>query len=135
VLLQAARYPFGRVIGVEISEELNRTARANLDRKKGRLACRNIELVTADAAEYEVPDDATVGYLFYPFTGETFDKVIRNILSSLDRNPRRFTLVYACPELEERILQTGRFKLARQVPGGRRDHIGRRVNVYVSERG
>jgi SAM-dependent methyltransferase len=133
VLLQAARYPFARVIGVEVSEELNRTARANLERKRARLACRDIEVVTADAAEYTMPDDATIAYLYYPFAGETLRRTLGHIVESLDRNPRRLTLIYACPVREEVIGETGRFRLERTIRGGRRDYVGQRIAVYVSE--
>jgi hypothetical protein len=133
VLLQAARHPFARVIGVEVSAELNEAARANLDHRRRRLACHDIELVTADAAEYAVPDDATFGYLYYPFNGDTFRRVMGNIVESLDRSPRRFTLIYACPQLEELVLATGRFKLERTSRVGKRDYVGQRVAVYVSE--
>jgi SAM-dependent methyltransferase len=72
VVLQAARYPFGRVVGVEISEELNRIARENVERGRHRLACQDVELVTADVLEYEIPDDMTYAYFYYPFFGEIF---------------------------------------------------------------
>ena len=113
VLLQAARYRFGRVIGVEISEALNEVARANIASRRERLRCGAIELVTADASEYEIPDSMTVGYFYYPFVGETFRRVIDNIVASLDRNPRRVRLIYALPTMEDHILATGRFRAVR----------------------
>jgi tRNA1(Val) A37 N6-methylase TrmN6 len=44
----AARYPFRRVIGVELSAQLNALARRNINRNRHRLTCRDIHLVTAD---------------------------------------------------------------------------------------
>lgn len=36
-IVQAARYPFRRIIGVEISQTLHRIAQENLDRNRQRL--------------------------------------------------------------------------------------------------
>ena len=60
---------------------------------------------------FEIPDDMTVAYFYYPFVGETFQRVIDNIIASLDRRPRRTRLVYVLPVMEEYILETGRFHL------------------------
>jgi SAM-dependent methyltransferase len=134
VVFQAARYPFARVVGVEISERLNEIARSNIDRNRRRLRCPNVELVTADAAAFDVPDDMTFAYFYYPFVGETFHAAIANIVESIDRKPRRVTLIYACPRLGDVILETGRFTLARTVRSRAwPDALGLQVAVYVSE--
>jgi SAM-dependent methyltransferase len=133
VVYQAARrYPFARVIGVEISERLNEVARANIERNRARLRCSNIEFVSCDAAVYTIPDDMTFAYFYFPFAGETFRTVLGNIVSSIDRNPRRVRLIYACPKLEDVILQTGRFRLVRRSRGGPFDFLPARVSVYES---
>ena len=129
VLCQAGRYGFRRMIGVEIAPELNESARRNLDRRRG-LRCRDVELVTADAAEYEIPDDVTVVYLYHPFIGDTFRRVMANIVASLDRAPRRLRLIYALPTLAHEVEATGRFELLRVSRGGGvRDA---EVRVYAS---
>ena len=132
VVFQAARYPFARVVGVEISETLNEVARRNIERNRHRLHCQDVTLVTLDAAEFEIPDDMTVGYFFYPFAGATFERVITNIVSSLDRRPRNLKLVYACPGRGEYITQTDRFQLVRRSRGGLGSHLPRTVCVYES---
>jgi hypothetical protein len=129
IVCEAAKYPFARVIGVEISAKLNEVARRNIQQNRRKLACRDIELVTSDASEFEVPDDVTVAYFFHPFGGETFKAVLANIVESLDRNPRRLTLIYQLPLDENLILETGRFELAR-TPVGRLH--SRRIAVYFS---
>ncbi len=80
VVLQAARYPFRKVIGVEVSETLHGIARENIDRNRQRLRCPDIELVHADALEYEIPDDVTVAFLYNPFRGTIFATVIERLL-------------------------------------------------------
>lgn len=132
IVYQAARYPFARVIGVEISAKLNQVAQANIERNRRKLACKNIELVTTDAAAFEVPDDMTVAYFYHPFEGETFARVMENIIASLDRNPRQLTIVYQLPLNEDYILATGRFRLVRTLLRGRHDPY--RIAVYASTR-
>jgi hypothetical protein len=133
VVYQAAGYPFARVVGVEISEQLNEVARRNIERKRHRLTCKQIQLVTSDAATFPVPDDMAFAYFFFPFVGDTFRKVIANIVESIDRRPRPLKLIYVCPNMGQEILATGRFRLLRTSRGGRRDVEGRRISIYTNE--
>jgi tRNA G46 methylase TrmB len=55
VLLMAAQYPFRRVLGVELSARLNEPARQNVACWRGKLRCRNIELIQADATVFVPP--------------------------------------------------------------------------------
>ena len=93
VVILAARLPFKRVIGIEFSHELNEIARRNVTMARAALRCKDVELVTADAREYEVPDDSTAFYLANPFTGETLDRVLEGIHASLRRAPRAITVI------------------------------------------
>lgn len=119
VVFQAARYPFRRVVGVELSDRLNQVARDNVARNRHRLRCPDVELVTADAREYEVPDDVTVVFMANPFTGEPFQAVVENILASVDRRPRRLRLVYRNPVEHDGLMATGRFRVVRRARGWR----------------
>jgi cyclopropane fatty-acyl-phospholipid synthase-like methyltransferase len=93
VVHQAARRPFRRVIGVEISPELAEIARAGLAARRHQHRCRDVEIVVADVTEFQVPDDLTIGYFFDPFSNEVFDAVLRGIVDSIDRKPRRVRLI------------------------------------------
>jgi hypothetical protein len=131
VVWQAAQYPFARVIGVEISPRLNTIARANIDRNRNRLTCNRVEFITADAADYEIPDDVTYAYLYSPFGGETFQRVLANLIASHDRRPRRMTLIYANPDLDQQIVGTGRFERTHVLKGWRPDvDEGSWVHLY-----
>jgi SAM-dependent methyltransferase len=110
VIMLASRYRFDRVIGVELSDRLNAIARRNL----GRRRCRRVEIVTADALDYETLDDATVVYMYNPFRGATFDTVIRKLIASVDRRPRTIRLIYLNPMEHDRLMATGRFRLLRE---------------------
>jgi tRNA G46 methylase TrmB len=142
VVLQAARHPFARVVGVEISEELNAVARENVARAGDGLRCQRVELVTADVVDFEIPDDMTHAYFYYPFFGETFRRVVDNIVASLDRRPRKVAIIFTDPrevegvasragEIEACLEATGRFRLVRRhrLGLGRRHHS---ISVYAN---
>ena len=115
VARQAARFPFKRVIGVELAEDFNRIARHNIEVSRDRLKCNDVQLVTADVVTYEIPDDVTIAYFFHPFEGEIFARVVENLVASLDRNPRDLRIVYVLPMMADLILETGRFEVERRM--------------------
>ena len=122
VVHQAARRPFRRVIGVEISPALAEIARAAVSARKHQHRCRDVEIVVADAGEFRIPDDLTIGYFFHPFSGNTLVEVLRGIVDSIDRNPRRVRLIFAVPHAGSLVLATGRFRVLtvhRALPGDR----------------
>jgi hypothetical protein len=119
VVLQAARYPLKRVIGVEVSEALVRIARANLDADRAQLRCRDVRFVTLDVLAYDIPDDVTIAYLNNPFQGATFGAVITKLLESVDRHPRRLRIIYSNPVEHDAVMVTGRFRLSRRLSGMR----------------
>jgi 16S rRNA G966 N2-methylase RsmD len=131
VLQAAARYPFGKVIGVEISEELASIARENIARAQHRLRGKAVDVVVADAETWTLPDETTFVYMYKPFTGRIFEAAFRQIEASLDRRPRKLTFVYANPYDEQTVLASGRFRRVRTSRGLHRDPR-RRVHVYVS---
>jgi SAM-dependent methyltransferase len=116
VVLQAARWPFRRVIGVEISPDLADIAREGLAARRHQQRCRNVEIVVADITQYRVPDDLTIGYLYHPFRGETFDAFLGAVVESMDRCPRRVRLIYVWPldGARSKILATGRFRVLKE---------------------
>lgn len=119
VLEAASRYPFRRVIGVELSERLNDIARANVAGTRLRLRCRDIDLVRSDVLDYEIPDDVSVVFLNNPFRGDVFAEVVGRLVASVDRNPRPVTVIYFNPVEEAFLLSTGRFRHLRTVRRGR----------------
>jgi cyclopropane fatty-acyl-phospholipid synthase-like methyltransferase len=61
VVHQAARRPFRRVIGVEISPVLAEVARNGLAARRHQHRCGSVEIVVSDVTQYRVPDDLTIG--------------------------------------------------------------------------
>jgi hypothetical protein len=113
-LIVASQFPFKRVVGVELSAELVRLARVNVERARRRLHARDIEVITRDVLEGEVPDDLTFVFLYCPFIGTVFER--RWIASSppttgrpgRSTSPRPLHILYTYPWEHNRLLRTGR---------------------------
>jgi SAM-dependent methyltransferase len=109
-LLIAGRLPFGRVVGVELADELAQEARRNLARARPSLRAGRTEVITADALEWRVPDDLTVLFLYCPFVGEVFHQSLGAVFASHDRAPRRLHVVYDYPWEHDWLMGTGRVR-------------------------
>ena len=132
VLLAAARFPFGRIVGLELNEADAEIARANARIAGPRRRCPQIEVVVADARWWPLPDDVTYVYLFNPFRGETFKGMLDRVLESLDRRPRQLTILYANPVCAAELLATARFERLRTSRGPRRSSPAQRIDVFHS---
>ncbi|ALG14130.1 methyltransferase domain-containing protein [Kibdelosporangium phytohabitans] len=124
MVLEAARFPFGRVYGVELSTDLHEIAEDNVKRTRQRLQCRDIRLVRTDVLDFEIPDDVSVVFFNNPFQGPVFTTVIERLVATLDRNPRQIKIVYYNPVEERAILGTGRATLVRELVHAKRRTAG-----------
>jgi SAM-dependent methyltransferase len=106
-LLLAAEFPFRRIVGVELVPELHDIARKNmaalLNQKPGI-----VELVCADAREYQFPPEPTVLYLFNPLPAPALEGVIENLGRSLQRASRPLCVIYHNP-ISEYVLAAAGF--------------------------
>lgn len=135
VLVQAARRPFGRVIGVELSAELTEQAHELLDADRRRRRCDSVELVVADVTEWEVPDDVTIAYTYNVLRGQSLQRLLDRLVDSVRRAPRRLILVYANPEHEEEVLGHPNLRLlARRGRARWRASDPRRISLFEVER-
>jgi SAM-dependent methyltransferase len=109
---QAAKRPLKRVIGVEVIPEVADRAQSLVAQHRPKYRCESVEIVTSDVARFRVPDDLTIAYLgqVQYFTGEEIDAVLRNLIDSIDRHPRRVRLIYY-PTPAPYVGATGRFRL------------------------
>lgn len=115
-VLHAARLPFARAIGLELSGKLSQEAEANLAAyPKSKLKCADVEMICGDAAEFELPDGDCIAYFFNPFRAELTAKVMSGFVrQSIDKgqrliivyhNPVCLDVVEAMPELRPRKLK------------------------------
>jgi hypothetical protein len=95
VLLLASEFPFKRIVGVEFAAELNEVARSNIARfPRARQRCAEIELVTADASDFEPPAEPAVLYFYNPFAEPVLARVLDRVRASVDAQPREVFLVF-----------------------------------------
>ena len=106
-LLLASRLPFRAILGVELADELNEVARANVHGFSAPWQlCRNIEARNGDAALFEYPPGPLVVFLYHPFLAPVMKRCLRNLTHSLDAQPREAYLVYVNPILEALVERT-----------------------------
>jgi len=96
VLLMAAPYPFRAIIGVELSERLVAAARQNLART-GLAQDGRFSVWHGNAADFRLPEDARVLYLFNPFHGDVLVSALDQLRMSLVSRPRTVFVVVLNP--------------------------------------
>lgn len=101
-ILMATDYGFKKTIGVEYCPDLVSICKENIEIYSKR-ARHNAEIVSvyADAAEYEIPNDAGFFFFFNPFSGEVLEPVLKRIQDSLFKHPRPSCFVYMNPVYPE----------------------------------
>jgi SAM-dependent methyltransferase len=98
-LCMAAEYPFLRVEGVEFATDLYETAKLNLGAlRRQQRSSTKVVVHCMDAAEYQIPNEPCVFYLYHPFGAPVLSKVLDNIEASLISNPRPMVFVYVNPK-------------------------------------
>ena len=114
------------VDGIEQSPMLAEIAIDNM-KKLGEVTT----IFSGDATEFtDLLDNYDTFYLYDPFRGETFRKVIRNIEESVRRKNRRVTIVYANPWLHKEVEAGGVFRLKKQACT---EFFLNIVNIYENE--
>ena len=103
-LLLASEYPFRKIVGVELIEELHRAAEENIRAyKSSTQKCSDIQAVCADARYFELPDGSLVLYLFNPLPEAPLRQMLERLGESLARSPRNVWIVYHNPMLESAL--------------------------------
>jgi hypothetical protein len=94
-LLLASRYSFAKIVGVEFAKELVDCSQRNIASFKSEWQkCRDIEIVEADAMQFEFPNAPLVLFFYNPFSQNVFDAVLNNIIASLKARKRNCYVVY-----------------------------------------
>ncbi len=116
--LMAARLPFKRVIGIDLSEPLVDIARKNVERfqcHSHAQRCGELDIWLADALEFDMPRGNTIYFLFNPFVGEVFEAFIERVhhavtLSREDGAAPEVYLVYLRPRCADVLESAGYFE-------------------------
>lgn len=106
-LLMASDYPFRRIAGVELLPALHHAALDNLSKYKSESQkCFVLESICADAAEFALPVEPTVLYLFNPFPESGLRRMMANLEESLRQSPRAVYVLYHNPVLEHVLIES-----------------------------
>jgi trans-aconitate methyltransferase len=108
-MLLASELPFRRVVGVEFAPELCEVARRDVKSfQSAAQRCRELEVVCADAAEYQLPDEPTLVYIYNSFEEPVMRAVLANVRRSVDEKPRKLLLALVNRKLDASSLdETG----------------------------
>ena len=94
VLCFAARFPFKKIIGIEVYPEIASIAVKNSQRVRNRNS--RIEIYENDVLDFDCKN-VTVFFFFNPFGAKTMKSVLMRIHTSLLNNPRHIQIIYFNP--------------------------------------
>ncbi len=107
VLAVAAWYGFDKITGVEFAQELCEEAKKNMAHVQQHFPKKNFKILNIDVVDYAIEADTNVFFFFNPFDEIVMLSVVKNILSSLKKNPREAYIVYLNPVHKEIFLSAG----------------------------
>lgn len=93
VLMLAERLGFKKIVGVEVSPELNIICRNNLN----KVSSKSITLIEHDASSIKIPNEPCVFYIYNSFERPLLIKVLNNIYSSYSLNKKDMYIIYIEP--------------------------------------
>jgi len=117
-------FPFRRVCGIELSTRLVDIARNNFT----RLGYRRIEIIQADALDYQYYADFSVIYLYNPFPCEVMQRFLAHLREVTTQHAGPRLLIYNNPVCHDVVMECGRFVPLARYP----DRWGKGILVYRS---
>jgi SAM-dependent methyltransferase len=105
-LLTFAGFPFGRIVGLDLSREMLAAARSNL----ARAGHDRVELLEGDACAFADYDGFTHVYMYNPFPREVMRRALDAMEASLGRRPRHLTVIYKNPRFHDEVVRNGVLK-------------------------
>ena len=111
-MLLALRFPFRRVLGVELSSALAAVASANLDKFAAPWRQWGVpaEAVAGNATEFTFPQGPLVLFLYHPFAAPVMKRFLAHVQDAVTLERREIYLLYANPELEQMVAGTPGFQ-------------------------
>lgn len=108
-LCVAAHFSVSKLTGIDFSKEFCLAAKHNLEKTRQIIPALAYQVYNNDAFYFEIPDDVDCIFMFNPFDEVIMSGVVQNIAASMERAPRKLTVVYANP-LEKQLLLNDGFK-------------------------
>lgn len=97
-----SKYNFGKIAGLEYSEELCSVCEKNM-----AYLGISAEIINQDASTYDNYDDYNLFYLYNPFQQKIMNKFVANLNNSLKRNKRYVNIIYSNPVYINEFLNNG----------------------------
>ncbi len=106
-LCVAAHKGFKQVTGIDFSKELCDKAKENLIHTKQKIPALHYKVINNDAFYFEIPDEVDCIFFFNPFDEIIMSGVIENIMTSLEKRPRKISIIYVNPLHKEQFSSIG----------------------------
>jgi precorrin-6B methylase 2 len=116
------KFPFTRVDGIELSEQIAATAVQNFKKLKADRS----RVFACDARLFEDYDAYNIVYFYNPFPTVVMDDVIDTLSQSIDKSERELVIIYNNPTRHDAIVSKGVFSHAGVYPphrGGHNMHV------------
>lgn len=108
-----SKYPFNKIGGVELNEKIYKIAQKNFT----KLRVPNVRIMHDNAMNIDQLDDYNFFYFFNPFPEVVLKKVLENIKSSVQKNPRIITIIYYLPAFRKVFDNDSFLHFVKQVEG------------------
>lgn len=107
-LLLALRFPFRRVVGVELSPSLASVAQQNLKHFTADWRQEQVpaEAHPGDATTFALPSGPLVIFLYHPFAAPVMKRFLSHVQAAVQSEAREVYLLYANPELGQALAAT-----------------------------
>ena len=105
VMAEAVRYPFKSVIGIDFAKELCEACKSNLEKVRATHRCGDVQVLNADATEFDLPREPCVVYIYNSFRGPVLAAALERIRKSVELSPRHVRIAYVTPMLSDFFLQ------------------------------
>ena len=112
ILISLSKYPFAKITGVEIAPDLVEIAKNNIR----KLNIRNVDIECCDAAEFKQLHEYNYFYFFDPFPCNVMQDVLNNIEHSIQKRPRKVTIIYLNPLCHDLIAAKSIFIRTKELP-------------------
>ena len=109
-LIEFSKYPFSKIVGVELSNLLHVISNNNLI----RLKVRNVNLFCMNAIQFADFNEFNYIYFYNPFPPATFKKVLGKIIQANKLTQHFFYIIYKNPTCHEVIMKSNYFEFVKQ---------------------
>lgn len=123
ILITLSKYPFSKITGVELAQELADIAGKNIK----ILKINNVSIECCDASEFKQLRAYNFFYFFDPFPCVVMKDVLSNIETSIDEEPRKVTIIYLNPNCHDLVESSDYFEKTEELP-----HFEHKCFVYSS---